>query len=169
MKVYCAYITGVGGPESCIQMTLIRPFILRWVLLLLFKYFSSSFFFSVLARHANVIPRIGSKSFCATYHENNSLNCARIANVCRMREICEKTQLGRNNWELIGSKSTSQSITRNKPMKSVLTRRAGRYIDPGDHRYSSRVAGAVEIFRGFLNRGWGPISPACDGTGPIGW
>ena len=48
-------------------------------------------------------------------------------------------------------------------MESGLTRRAGTYIDPGDHRYSSRVAGAVEIV---LNRGWGPISPVCDGTAP---
>ena len=32
-----------GGPESCIQMALIRPFVLRLVLLLLFKCFSSSF------------------------------------------------------------------------------------------------------------------------------
>ena len=51
-------------------------------------------------------------------------------------------------------------------MESGLTRRAGRYIDPRDHRYSSRVAGAVEFFGGFLNRGWGPISPVCDGTAP---
>ena len=32
-------------------------------------------------------------------------------------------------------------------MESGLTRRARRYIDPGDHRYSSRVAGAVDIRR----------------------
>ena len=166
MKVYCAYITGrpwilhTNDSNSSIYIALGAVVAVQVFLILIL---------SVLARHANVIPRIGSKSFCATYHENNSLNCARIANVCRMRELCEKTQLGRNNCELIGSKSTSQSITRSKPMKSVLTRRAGRYIDPGDHRYRSRVAGAVEIFRGFLNRGWGPISPACDGTGPIGW
>ena len=51
-------------------------------------------------------------------------------------------------------------------MKSELTRRAGRYIDPGDHRYSPRVAGAVEFFGVFLNRGWGPVSPVCDGTTP---
>ena len=53
---------------------------------------------------------IGPKSFvCATYHASSSLNCARVANVCRMREVCEKSRLGRNNCELIGSKSTSQS------------------------------------------------------------
>ena len=55
-------------------------------------------------------PDISSKSlFCATYHANSSLNCARIANVCRMRQVCEKTRVGRNNCELIGSKPTSQS------------------------------------------------------------
>ena len=55
-------------------------------------------------------PDIGSKSLSrATYHANNSLNCARIADVCRMREVCDKNRLGRNNCELIGSKPTSQS------------------------------------------------------------
>ena len=51
-------------------------------------------------------------------------------------------------------------------MESRLIRRAGRYIDPGDRRYNSRVAGAAKVFGGFLNRGWGPISPVCDGTAP---
>ena len=51
-------------------------------------------------------------------------------------------------------------------MESGLTRRAGRYIDPGDHRYSFRVARAVEIFGEFLNWGWGSISPVCHGTAP---
>ena len=53
-------------------------------------------------------------------------------------------------------------------MESRLTRRAGRYIDPGDHRCSSRVAGAVEIRR-ISEAGMGPISPACDGTAPHRW
>ena len=43
-------------------------------------------------------------------------------------------------------------------MESGLTRRAGRYIDPGDHRYSSRVAGAVEIRR-ISEPGIGPYLP----------
>ena len=84
--------------------------------------------------------------------------------VCRMREVCEKTWLGWNNCELIGSIPTS--ITRNKPMESGLTRRAGRCIDAGDHRYISRVTGVVKIFGVFLNRGWRPISPVCDRTAP---
>ena len=50
-------------------------------------------------------------------------------------------------------------------MESGLTRRAGRYIDPGDHRYSSRVVRAAEIRR-TSEPGWGPISPVCDGTAP---
>ena len=61
-----------------------------------------------------------------------------------MREVCEKTRLGRNNCELIGSKLTSQSREISQSMESGLTRREGRYVDPGDHRYSSRVARAVD-------------------------
>ena len=43
-------------------------------------------------------------------------------------------------------------------MESGLTRCAGRYIDPGDHRYSSRVVGAVEIRR-ISEPGMGPYLP----------
>ena len=46
----------------------------------------------------------------------------------------------------------------NKPMESGLTRHAGRYIDPGDHRYSSRVVGTVEI-RIIFEPGMGPYFP----------
>ena len=103
-EINCADIP--GGAESCIQITLIRPFILRLVLLLMFKFSHPHFERACSARQ----PDIGSTSFlCATYHANNSLNCARIAIFCRMREVCEKTRLGRNNCELIGSKTTSQS------------------------------------------------------------
>ena len=48
-----------------------------------------------------------------------------------------------------------------KPMESGLTSRAGRYIDPGDHRYSSLVAGlsvAVEILR-ISGQEMGPYFP----------
>ena len=43
-------------------------------------------------------------------------------------------------------------------MESGLIRHAGRNIDTGDHRYSSRVAGAVEIRR-ISEPGMGPYLP----------
>ena len=43
-------------------------------------------------------------------------------------------------------------------MESGLTRRAEGYTDPGDHRYSSRVAEAVE-FRTISEPGMGPYLP----------
>ena len=102
-------------------------------------------------------PDIVAKSFfCATYHANNSLKCARIAIVCRMREACEKSRVGRNNCELMASKTTSQSREISQSMRSGMTRRAGRYNDPGDHRYSSRVVGAVETPRRISEPGIGP-------------
>ena len=54
-------------------------------------------------------------------------------------------------------------FTRNKPMESGLTRRAGTYVDPGYHRYMyiSRVVGAIS------EPGMGPYIPrVCDGTAP---
>ena len=122
---------------------------------------------SVLARHVNLIQ--AQNRFCATYHANKSLNCACIANVCRMPEVCNKSRLGRNSCELVGSKPTNQPITTNKPMESWLTLRAGRYIDPGEHRHSSRVAGVVEVRR-ISQPGMEPYLPRvrriCP---PIGW
>ena len=53
-------------------------------------------------------------------------------------------------------------------MESGLTRRAGRYIDPGDHRYSSRVVGAVEIRR-ISEPGMGPYLLRETELPPIGW
>ena len=50
-------------------------------------------------------------------------------------------------------------------MKSGLARRVRRYIDPGDSRYRSRVAGAVDIRR-ISKPGMGTISPVCDRTAP---
>ena len=53
-------------------------------------------------------------------------------------------------------------------MESGLTRRAGRCIDPGDHRYISRVAEAVEIRR-VSEPGMGPSPPCATELPPIGW
>ena len=140
-------------------MALIHPFTLR----LMLKDFQSSFWACLLG--TPTWQRLKSL-FCYLYHANNSLNCARIATVCRMRLVCEKTLLGRNKFLWDYWAKAYLPITRNKPMESGLTRRAGRYIDPRDHRCSSRVAGALEIFGGLLNRGWRPTSPVCDGTAP---
>ena len=68
-----------GVPESCIQITLFRPFILRLVLLLLLNVSHPHFERACSARQ----PDMGLKSFfCATYHANSWSNCVRIANVC---------------------------------------------------------------------------------------
>ena len=144
-------------------MPLFRPFILRLVLLLLFKCFSSSFWAWLLGTPTRYRLKI---VFLSTCYANNSLNCAGIANICHMREVCEKNRVGRNNCEL-ASKPTSQSRVISQWSRSWHAVRGG--IDPGDNRYGSRVVGAVEI-RGISKRGWGPISPVCDGTvSPIGW
>ena len=42
-------------------------------------------------------------------------------------------------------------------MESGLTRRAERYIDPGDHRCSFRITGSVEIRR-IYEPGMGPCA-----------
>ena len=52
-----------------------------------------------------------------------------------------------------------KTITKNMPMESGLTRRAGRYIDLlVDHGCGSRVVGAVNILRIF-EPGMGPYVP----------
>ena len=72
-----------GGGSILNKIALIRPFILRLVLLLLFKFFSSSFWACLLGTPTSKSP------FCATYHANSWSNCARIANVCQLRSHCE--------------------------------------------------------------------------------
>ena len=50
-------------------------------------------------------------------------------------------------------------------MESELTRREERSVDPGDHRYRSRVAGVVEIRR-ISEPAMGSYLPVCDVTAP---
>ena len=75
--IKCAY--NRGGGESCIQMALIRPFIFRLVLLLLFKCCYPNFECACSARQPDIIG--STLLICATYHANNLLNCARIASM----------------------------------------------------------------------------------------
>ena len=51
-----------------------------------------------------------------------------------------------------------KTITKNMPMESGLTRRAGRYIDLADHRCGFRVVEDVDILRIF-EAGMGPYVP----------
>ena len=72
-------------------------------------------------------PDIISKSiFCAIYRAtNNSSNCARIANVCRVQQVCEKNVSVEITVSIYWVKAY-QPIT-NKPVGSGLTSRAERY------------------------------------------
>ena len=125
---------------------------LRLVMLLLFKCFSHPHFERACSARQ---PDIGLKSlFCATYHAHILSNCVRIANVCRIRKYARKHEsfeITVRYWV-----KAYQPIT-NKPKGSGITRRAGTF-DPGDHRYSSRVVGAVEIRR-ISELGMGPYLP----------
>ena len=92
----CAY--NRGGAKSWIQIALIHPFILRLVLLLLTSVSRPHLERACSAHQRDIISK---PLFCATYHaKSNWSNCARIANVCRMREVCEQNRVGRNNCEL---------------------------------------------------------------------
>ena len=55
-------------------------------------------------------------------------------------------------------------------MQSGVTRRAGRYNDPGDHRYTPRVGGDVGFRKISEPTGDGALSPPCaTELPPIGW
>ena len=106
-------------------MALIRPFILRLVVLL-FKCFLSSFERACSARQ----PDIGSKSlFFVTYHASNSLNCARIANVC----VCDKFARKPDSVEIIVS-LLGQSLPANHEKyanKVAVDMQCGEVYRPG--------------------------------------
>ena len=86
-------------------MALIRPFILRLVLLLLTSVSRPHFERVCSARQPDTISK---SLFCATYFaKNNWSNCARNANACRMRQECKKNRFDRHNCELTLGQSLS--------------------------------------------------------------
>ena len=70
-------------------------------------------------------------------------------------EVCEETRVGHKRFEIIGSKPTRQSQISHcgRGWHDV-----GGSIDPGDHRYRSRVVGTVET-REIYELGMGPYPP----------
>ena len=99
----------------------------------------------MLARHANLI--LAQNRFFVRHIIMHITN--RTALALQMFVVSETYARKPDSVEIIVScwVKAYQPITRKKPIKSGLTRRAGRHIDPGDHRYSSHVVGAVEIRR----------------------
>ena len=82
----------IRGSKPWIQITVIRPFALRLVLLSLASVPRPHFELVCSARQPNDISK---SQLRASFDANNNwLNCARIANVCRMREVCEKNRVG---------------------------------------------------------------------------